>query len=89
MLTNMLNTPIISFNSTGITLVSNVAINNNRINVLADLTASGTITSNTVTINTLSTSGAGITIKSNLVMFRGMDNIVYMHAHLGGVWLLK
>ena len=59
------------------------------------LTASGAITSNTVTTdaisssslttNTLTTSSASFNIKSNLVRFRGLDNTIYIEAYPGGV----
>ena len=67
-LTNALNQSIISFNSTNISLGMAVNMNNNSISYLTDLTASGTISaasvaatgnisSNTMTTNTLTTSG--------------------------------
>ena len=65
-LTSMTNTPIISFNSTGITLAADVAMNYNSISGLTNLTASGTITSDTAITNTLTTSGVALTLKAIL-----------------------
>ena len=53
--------------------------------VLDALTASGTIASDIATTNTLLTSGVGINIKSDLVLFRGLDKSIYMDAHPGGM----
>jgi hypothetical protein len=69
----MSNTSIISFNGTGVTLAANVAMHNNRTSGLTNLTASGTITSDTATTHTLTTSGAALSIKSDLVQFKGLD----------------
>ena len=46
-------------------------------------TASGTIASDTATTNALTTSGVGITSKSDIVLFRGLNNSIYMDAHPG------
>ena len=81
----MTNAPIISFNSTGITLAADVAMHNNSISSLANLIASGTITSDTATTNTLTTSGVALNISSDHVLFKGLDGIPYLDAHLGGV----
>ena len=81
----MSNTSVISFNSTGITLAADVAMNYNSISGLTNLTASGTITSDTAITNTLTTSGVALNIKSDLVLFKGLDNTIYVDAHPGGV----
>ena len=95
----MLNTPIISFNSTGIALGADVAMNNNSINGLTNLTASDTITINTVTTNRLTTMSSayfniisdssgissGINRKTHQVLFKGLDNEIYFDAQHGGV----
>ena len=95
-LTNALNQSIISFNSTNISLGMAVNMNNNSISYLTDLTASGTISaasvaatgnisSNTMTTSTLTTASAGMNIKSDFVLFRANDNVVYLEAQPNGV----
>ena len=54
----MTNAPIISFNSTGITLAADVALNYNSISGLTNLIASGTIASDTAITKALTTSAA-------------------------------
>ena len=44
-----------------------------------------TIEREMTTTNTLTTSGAGTAIKTDLVLFRGLNNSIYMDAHPGGV----
>ena len=65
-------------------------MNNNSINSITNLTASGTITSGTITsgtitTNNVTTSSALLNIKSDLVLFKGNDNSIYLDAHPGGV----
>jgi hypothetical protein len=73
-----------------------VNMNNNSISYLTDLTASGTISaasvaatgnisSNTMTTSTLTTASAGMNIKSDFVLFRANDNVVYLEAQPNGV----
>ena len=76
-------TPIISFNSTWTTLGANVALNNISISGLTNLTAYGTITSDIATTNTLTTSGVALNIKNDLVLFRGLNGLIYWDAHPG------
>ena len=60
----------------------------NIVNVI-DITATGTISttgaisSNSLTTHTLTTSGAALNIKSDLVLFKRLDNSTYMDAHPG------
>ena len=84
-LTNMANATIISFNSTGITLAADLAMNYNSISGLTNLIASGPITSDTAITYTLTTSAADLNIKCDFVLFKGVDNTIYMDAHPGGV----
>ena len=85
-LTNALNQSIISFNSTNISLGMAVNMNNNSISYLTDLTASGiisatsvaatgNISSNTMSTNTLTTSGAVLNIKTILFSSRLMTTL--------------
>ena len=60
-------------------------MNYNSISGLTPITASGTIKSDTANTNTLTTSGGALHIKSDLVLFKGLDNTIYMDAHPGGV----
>ena len=76
------------FSSTGISLGAYVAMDSNSINGLANLTAPGTIPSETASTNTLTTSGDGTTIKSEIVLYRGLDNSINMDAHPSGVLCL-
>ena len=52
---------------------------------VVNITATGTISSNSLTTNTLTTSGVSIHIKSDIVLFRGLDNSLYRDVLLGGV----
>ena len=64
-----------------------VALNSKTINGSAKFTASGTIASDTMTANTLTTSGVGLTIKSDLVLCRGLNNLIYIDAQSGEMML--
>ena len=52
---------------------------------LANLTASGTIATDITTTDTLTTSGPDITVKSDVILFGGLDRSIYMDAHPSGV----
>ena len=60
-------------------------MNNTCINGVTNLTASGTVASDIASTNTLKISGAGITTKTDLVLFRGLSNPIYLGAHSSGV----
>ena len=73
-----------------------VNMNSNSISSLRDLTASGTvpsasvaatgdISSNSMITNMLANAGALINIKSDLVLFKGNDNTIYIEAQPNGV----
>jgi hypothetical protein len=68
-LLNSIKESIFSLNNTGISLGKAVAMNNNILNNLRDLTPSGTISSGTTKTNTLTTAGAGLIIKGDPVLF--------------------
>ena len=46
----------------------------------SDGTTTGAISSNSLTTNTLTTSGTSLNIKSDIVRFRGLDDTVYIEA---------
>ena len=50
-----------------------------------NITTTGSISSNSLLTNTLTTSGTSLNIKSDIVRFRGLDNTVYIEADTGGV----
>ena len=75
---------IIGFNMSGIAFGANVAMRSKSIIGLANIRASGTLANNSTTTNTLTTAGAGINIKSDVVLFRGLDFLIYMDAQPGG-----
>ena len=55
----------------------------------ASVAAIGEILSNTITTNTLTTAGALINIKSDLVLFKGNEHTIYLEAQPNGVLCSK
>ena len=55
----------------------------------ASVAATGDISSNTITTNTLTTASALINIKSDLVLFKGNANTIYLEAQPNGMLCSK
>ena len=49
------------------------------------ISTTGTISSNSLTTNTLTTTGTSLNIKSDIVRFRGLDDTVHIEADTEGV----
>ena len=80
----MASTASIRFIITGISPGAYGAMHSKSSNGLTKFTASGTITIGIAATNSLTACGVGLTIKSNLVMFRGLNHSLDMDAHSGG-----
>ena len=78
----------------GVSLIKGLDMPYNSVVSVINITATGTIattgaiSSNSLTTNTLTLSGASINIKSDLLLFKGFDKSIYMGAHLGGLLFL-
>ena len=59
--------------------------NVNDITATGTISTTGAISSNSLTTNTLTTTGISLNIQSNIVRFRGLDNTIYIEGCLGGV----
>ena len=55
----------------------------------ASVAATGDISSNTMTTNTLTTAGVALNIKNDLVLFKATDNTIYLEANANGVLCSK
>ena len=55
----------------------------------ASVAATGDIASNILTTNTLTTAGAVLNIKNDLVLFKANDNTIYLEAIANGVLCSK
>ena len=72
--------------SSGVSLIKDLDMPYNSIVRVISITATGAIPSNSLITNTLTTSGVAINIKNDTVLFKGLDNSIYMDAHLRGVF---
>ena len=72
--------------SSGVSLIKDLDMPYNSIVRVISIAATGAIPSNSLITNTLTTSGVAINIKNDTVLFKGLDNSIYMDAHLRGVF---
>ena len=63
-------------------------ISGQSISSTSTITGTGHISGGTMTTNTLTTSSSVMNIKSDLVLFKGKDNTIYLDTHLGGTSFL-